>query len=225
MIRILNCDNKYTTLNSFSSNAAVKNQYISHRYHKTRENEKKESARALAGAVIGTAIPLMIFSKKQNKNFLKMHYGIKEIIGISLGGIVGGVACGMINSDKFDKRQKIHEGIFQFMNAAVPPLVVVGLSKLTGKVEPLNNKFGKIASVIAGLTGGMYAAAKLSNYICDPKDKLPDRKLTIKDSLANIDDAIGTLAITDIPVFKKLPVGALLPPIYVLCGYRAGESN
>ena len=225
MIQEINPNIRYKTLNSFSSNSKNKNSYISYRYHKTRKNETQESIRALAGAIIGTAIPLAIFAKKQKTNFLKMHYGLKEIVGVSAGSIIGGVAGGMINSDRYDRKQKLNEGIFQFMNAAIPPAVVVGLTKITSKIKFLNNNYGKIGSIIVGLTGGMFAAAKLSNFICDPKDKVPDRKLSMKDSLANIDDAVGTLAITDIPAFKNLPVGPLLPPIYVLCGYRAGESN
>ncbi len=225
MIQEINPNIRYKTLNSFSSNSKNKNSYISYRYHKTRKNETQESIRALAGAIIGTAIPLAIFAKKQKTNFLKMHYGLKEIVGVSAGSIIGGVAGGMINSDRYDRKQKLNEGIFQFMNAAIPPAVVVGLTKMTSKIKPLNNSYGKIGSILVGLIGGMFAAAKLSNFICDPKDKVPDRKLSMKDSLANIDDAVGTLAITDIPAFKNLPVGPLLPPIYVLCGYRAGESN
>lgn len=226
MIQNINYRNsEYKTLNSFSSNTKSKNAYVSYRYHKTKENEVKESAGALIGAVVGTAIPLFLFAKKQNKSFLKMHYGLKEIVGVSAGSIIGGVLGGMVHSDKFDRKPKINEGVFQFMNAAIPPAVVVGLAYLTQKVKFLNNNFGKIGSVFVGLIGGMFAAAKLSNFICDPKDKVPDRKLTIKDSLANIDDAIGTLAITDIKAFKKIPVAPLLPPIYILCGYRAGDSN
>lgn len=225
MITGINNTPKYTTLNSFSSNKKTKNGYLSYRYHKTRKNEKREALRALTGAVIGTAIPLLYFAKKQSVNILKVNYGLKELIGVSAGSIIGGVAGGMIKSDKFDKKQKVNEGIFQFTNAALPPAIVYGLTKLVSKSQVLNNSYGKIGAVITGLLGGMYAAAKLSNFICDPKDKVPDRKLTFKDSIANIDDAIGTLALTDIPALKKLPVGPLLPLVYIFCGYRAGESN
>ena len=225
MVQGINYTSKYTTLNSFSSSKMRSNGYISYRYHKMRENEKKESIRALTGAIIGTAIPLLNFSKKQKKGILQLEYGLKEIIGVSSGSIIGGVAGGMLGADKFDRRQKINEGIFQFMNAAVPPAVVFGLTKITDKVKPLKNTYGKIEAKFTGLLAGMFGAAKLSNLICDPKDKVPDRKLTLKDSLANIDDAIGALAMTDIPALKKFPVAPILPPIYVLCGYRAGESN
>lgn len=225
MITRINNTSEYTTLNSFSNNKTSKNSYASYRYHKMRESERKESIRALTGAIIGAAIPLVTFSKKQKKNFLKMEYGLKEIAGVSAGSIIGGVAGGMINADKFDRKQKVNEGIFQFMNAVVPPAAVLALMKLSDKINPLNNAYGKIGIVVTGLLGGMFGAAKLSNLICDPKDKVPDRKLTMKDSIANIDDALGVLAMTDIPALKKLPVAPLLPPIYILCGYRAGESN
>ncbi len=225
MIKGINHTSEYTTLNSFSSNRTSKNGYLSYRYHQMRESERKESIRALTGAIVGTTIPLLTFAQKQQKNILKMEYGLKEIIGISAGSIIGGVAGGMIGADRFDKKQKFNEGIFQFMNAAIPPVVVLGLSKLTDKIKPLNNIYGKISAIFIGLLGGMFGAAKLSNLICDPKDKVPDRKLTMKDSIANIDDALGALAMTDIPALKKLPVAPILPPIYVLCGYRAGESN
>lgn len=225
MITRINNTSEYTTLNSFSNNKTSKNSYASYRYHKMRESERKESIRALTGAIIGAAIPLVTFSKKQKKNFLKMEYGLKEIAGVSAGSIIGGVAGGMINADKFDRKQKVNEGIFQFMNAVVPPAAVLALMKLSDKINPLNNAYGKIGIVVTGLLGGMFGAAKLSNLICDPKDEVPDRTLTMKDSIANIDDALGVLAMADIPALKKLPVAPLLPPIYILCGYRAGESN
>ncbi|MBQ8167991.1 hypothetical protein IJZ97_01055, partial [bacterium] len=134
------------------------------------------------------------------------------------------VMGGMIKSDYLDRKQKVNEGIFQFSNAALPPILVVALEETTKNVKVLHNKVGKIATTAVGLVGGMFGAAKLSNFICDPKDKVPDRKLTFKDSLANIDDALGILAMSDFPALQKV-AGPLLPVIYAFCGYRAGESN
>ncbi len=225
MITGINHSPEYKTLNSFSSNPRAKNGYLSYRYHKTRKNETKEAARALIGAITGTAIPLIYFAKKQKTNILKVKYDLPQLIGVSAGSIVGGVAGGMIKADRFDKKQKVNEGIFQFSNAALPPVIVTGLTKITEKIPKLNNIKGKIGAITLGLGGGMYTAAKLANFICDPKDKVPDRKLSFKDSLANIDDALGILALSDIPALKKLPISEILPFIYILCGYRAGESN
>lgn len=222
--KINNYTPEYRTLNSFSHNKKAKNGYLSYRYHQTRESERMESVRALTGAVIGTAVPLLIFAKKQNTNPLKIKYGLKEITGVSAGSIIGGVLGGRIDNDRQDQIQKVKEGVFQFLNAAVPPALVVGINKLTKNNKSFNTKPAKIATTVAGLTGGMIIAAKLSNLICDPKDKEPDRKLTVKDSIANIDDAIGILAMSDFPALHKI-AGPLLPAIYALCGYRAGESN
>lgn len=223
--KINNHTSRYQTLNSFSHNNKIKTGYLSHRYHQIRESEKKEAYRALTGAVIGTAIPLLFFAKKQNKNIFKLNYSLKEIMGISAGSIIGGVLGGRIDNNKFDQKQKVNEGIFQFANTAIPATMVAGLSKLTSNIKAFNTPFGKATTIVSGIFAGMYTAAKVSNFICDPKDKVPDRKLTIKDSLANIDDALGALAMTDSPILYKIPVGPILPLVYILCGYRAGESN
>jgi hypothetical protein len=71
----------------------------------------------------------------------------------------------------------------------------------------------------------MHGAASLSNIICDPKDKHPDRKLSLLDSIANIDDLFGVLVLAKFPIVEKLHLDKLLPVIYTFCGYRAGKSN
>lgn len=223
---MINKVTSHKTFDSFAFDKQKKSGYVSYRYHQIRESERKEAIRSAIGATIGTAVPLLIFAKKQKiQNPLKLKYGLKELIGVSTGSIIGGVIAGSIGENKYDNIQKVKEGVFQFMNASIPPALVVGLMKLTPKINVLNNNAGKIGSIIAGLVGGMFTAAKLSNLVCDPKDKEPDRKLTFKDSLANIDDALGVLALTDSKFIKKLPVSQLLPFIYIFCGYRAGSSN
>ena len=68
----------------------------------------------------------------------------------------------------------------------------------------------------------MHGAAALSNIVCDPEDKRPDRKLTLRDSLANLDDLVGVLVLAKFPIVDKLYLDKLLPVIYGYCGYRAG---
>ena len=81
----------------------------------------------------------------------------------------------------------------------------------------------RVAAIVAVLFAGMKVAAEFSNFINDPHDKVPDRKLTMLDSIANIDDAVGAFAIAKIPVVSQLE--KILPLIYVWCGYRAGKNN
>ena len=222
--KINNQTPKYLLLNSFASNPTKRNDYLSYRYHRTRKAERREEIQALAGSVIGTTVALLSFAKKQKTNPFKINYGLMELIGVSAGAIIGGVAGGVIKADPFDKKRKVNEGIFQFANASIPPAVVLALETVTEKSKMFNTKLGKIATTVAGLAGGMFAAAKVSNFIADPGDFEKDRKLTMKDSLANIDDAIGVLAMSDFPVLQKI-AGPTLPIIYALCGFRAGESN
>ena len=89
----------------------------------------------------------------------------------------------------------------------------------------MNTHFSKIITTTATILVGMQGAASVSNIICDPKDKRPDRKLTLLDSLANIDDLVGVLVLAKFPIVKQLQIDKLLPAIYAFCGYRAGKSN
>ena len=71
----------------------------------------------------------------------------------------------------------------------------------------------------------MYISTALANIICDPKDLEPDRKLTFKDSIVNVDDILGALVLARVPFINKLKVEKVLPFLYAYCGYRAGKCN
>ena len=159
------------------------------------------------------------------KNPLKLHYGLKEMLIISASSIMGGVGCGMIGNDAQTNLNKSKEGIFQFMNAAVPTWLAAATLKWCETTPKMNNNFAKIITTVGTILVGMQGAASVSNYICDPKDKHPDRKLTFLDSLANIDDLIGVLVLAKFPIVEKLKIDKLLPAIYAICGYRAGKTN
>lgn len=190
--------------------------------HVTREDKFK----AGIGSVVGTVVPMLFMMKKQGvKNPLKLKYGLQDMITLSATSIAGGVAAGMISESAETKKNKLREGVFLFLNAAIPAWVVGGVLKLCETSKKFNNIPAKIASVAAGLIVSMFGAAEISNKVCDPYDKRPDRKLTLKDCLANIDDALGVLVLAKFPCADKLHIERLLPFIYSYCGYRAGKSN
>ena len=198
-----------------------------YRYHRKTPKDKSEAplkAKVITGSVAGTVLPMMFLAKKQNAKLLNIKYGIKELLLLSTCGIIGGTAAGML-AEKEHSKQKLNEGIFQFMNAAVPTVVCGGVLKLGDKFKKLDNLPFKIGGTIVGLVAGMHIAAAMSNKINDPQDKVPDRKLTIKDSIANIDDAIGVLVLAKVPIVEKLHIEKILPVIFSWCGYRAGMSN
>ena len=190
-----------------------------YRYHRKEKPDDTVKISVAAGAAAGTIVPMLMFEKKQNTNLFKINYGIKEMVLVSAGSIAGGMTAGLIADKKGNQKQKVNESVFQFMNASVPPLIVAGLYRLS------KNLTYRIAATAIGLLGGMQLAAKLSNKINDPHDKVPDRKLTFKDSIANIDDALGVLVLAKVPLAEKLHIEKTLPVIYSWCGYRAGISN
>ena len=192
----------------------------------THETKTADKIQAAVGATIGTVIPLLFMMKKQGlKNPLKLEYGLKEMLVLSGAPIVGGVSVGMIGNDKKTNLNKSKEGVFQFLNAAIPTWLAAATLKWCETTQGLNNGWAKFGSVAATILIGMHGAAALSNIICDPKDKHPDRKLTMLDSLANIDDLFGILVLAKVPIVKSLHLDKALPAIYAFCGYRAGKSN
>lgn len=196
-----------------------------YRYHRKQPASKAVKAKIATGAVVGTILPAVLLAKKQNTSLFKMKYGLKEMLCLSTSSIGCGLAAGVTFDKKENRKQKLNEGVFQFMNSTVPMALTAGIYSLSEKIEPLQNKAFRIGGTILALFGGMHLAAKLSNFINDPYDKVPDRKLTLKDSVANIDDAVGILVLSKVPFAKKLQVEKFLPVIYGLCGYRAGSSS
>ncbi len=190
-----------------------------YRYHRLENQDKSVKIKTATGAIAGTLIPMMYFAKKQNVNPFKIKYKLKEMITVSAGSIIGGLIGGVIADKKEYRKQKVNESVFQFLNASIPPLLTFGLYKIS------KNLTYRIAGTAIGLIGGMHIAAKLANKINDPLDKVPDRKLNIKDSIANIDDALGVLVLAKVPLIEKLHLDKLLPAIYSWCGYRGGISN
>jgi len=192
----------------------------------TRDVNLDDKIKAGIGSVAGTLVPMLFLAKKQNvKNILKLKYGLSDMVLLSATSVAGGVGVGMIGENKAARKNKMREGLFMFMNASIPTWIVAGVLKLAETSKNFNNIPGKIMAIAGGLLIGMYGSASVSNLISDPHDKLPDRKLTLEDSLANVDDAIGVLVLAKIPLIEKLHLDKLLPAIYAYCGYRAGKSN
>ena len=191
-----------------------------------RKVTAQDKIKAAIGSIAGCALPMVYMMKKQKvKNPFKLHYGLTDMIVMSATSVAGGVAAGMLGESKETNKNKVKEGVFQFLNASVPAWVVGGGLKLCESSKNYNNIPGKILAMIGGLIIGMYGAASVSNVICDPYDKVPDRKLTLLDCLVNIDDALGVLVLAKFPLIGKLHLEKALPFIYAYCGYRAGKSN
>lgn len=202
------------------------NQIKCYRNHSNSEPDKHTKMGSAIGSTIGVLAPLAgLMAIQKQKNPLNVKYGLGEMVALSLGGIIGGITGASLKSTKQERTKKSKEGVFQFLNMAMPAGCVAGAIKICEKVERLNNIPAKIAGTLIGLATGISSGVKLSNKIVDPKDKEPDRKLTIKDSVANLDDAVGILVLADVKAAKKIKIERALPLIYTYCGYRAGNCN
>ena len=190
------------------------------------EERKHTKLKSVIGAAIGTALPIGVMMKTRKiKNPLKLEYSLKDMLVLSGSSVGCGMIGGMINESQNAKKHKFKEGTFQFLNAVLPTVLVAGSLKLCEKQKQLNNNSFKILSVALGIITGMFCALKLSNFIFDPKDEEPDRKLSPKDCLASADEAVGALALAKFPIIKSLNLDKSLPLIYGYCGYRAGKVN
>lgn len=233
-------NNKSNVFTAFQNAAHAKNNVYSSWYykrnHRVFEADTKTKAKVAAGAGIATILPMIYFAMKQNKlkslsklklkHLVNIRYELPQVIGLSTTSIAGGVAAGIIADKKSNKKRKLKEGVFQFMNATIPTLLVGGaLNLIKDNVKYKDSRPVKFAAIVTGLIAGMPLAAWLSNIINDPKDKEPDRKLNYKDALANVDDALGALVLAKFPLIHKLPVEPILPLVYAWCGYRAGQNN
>ena len=200
--------------------------FMLRRNRMSHESKRADKIQAAAGAIVGTVLPMLFMMKKQKvKNPFKLEYGLKEMLLLSGAPIVAGVSVGMIGNDKETNLNKSKEGVFQFLNAAIPTWLAAGMLKWCDETKGMKSGLAKFSAIAATILIGMHGAASLSNIICDPKDKHPDRKLSLLDSIANIDDLFGILVLAKVPIVGKLYLDKVLPAIYAYCGYRAGKSN
>lgn len=180
---------------------------------------------------IGTLLPVLMTSKYQNKlplkesfkKILKIEYGLKEMLFISLGSVLGGFAGGIIDDKGKNTKNKIKEGIFQYLNIALPTCFAAGLLALTHKTKNCNNNTGKIAAILTGVLGGIPIAAFTSNKINNSIfGNETNRKIRFKDCLIHVDDLVSAVVLAKVPFLDKLHVDKILPFIYATCGYETG---
>lgn len=211
----------------------VKPRFSSHKitlapdYNRVKSKEAPASVKAASaiGAAAGAALAVAAFAKKQNKSFFNVEYGLKEMLGLGLGAIGGGVLGGVLTSNRKKHERKVDEGIFQYSMVALPGFAVSGATYACEKIKPLNNAPAKIAGTVLALAGGMEVAVDVANFVSDIDNNEPDRKLTFKDAIASVDDIIGILVLAKIKAVKTLKLERLLPAVYAYCGYKAGTTN
>lgn len=194
----------------------------------------KTSALAVAGAILGTAIPAILIAKKQKpnlkadsfKNILKhldINYQFNEIFTIGMGGLLGGLIGGLADRKEKNKLKKLEEGTFQTMNLIIPTFLVSKSMELCESKKSLNKPLAKAAFTLGSVLIGVNMAVTLSNMI-DKKvfnkyECNPDRKFRGRDLVVHIDDLISALAIAKVPY-----VNTILPAVFAWNGQDVGNK-
>lgn len=205
----------------------------------TEAPAKRHSNLALLGSIIGVLTPMILIAKKQNSglklNFLEktkklfsIHYKLPQILAVGIGGAIGGLVGGLADKKEKGKLKKIEEATYQLMNIAFPAILVDMAIKTCEKHKKLNNIPTKIIGSLLGIFVGAGIAVKIANKtddaFFDKYNKDPERKFKKKDLIVHVDDLIGTLVLTKLPLADKLHADKLLPLIYGWCGYHVGDS-
>ncbi len=183
-----------------------------------------EKAEIIAASTVGTAIPLILATKKQKLPIHKIKYTTKDMLLLSTGSILGGISGGIIVDKGKNTKEKIKEGVFQFFNAIVPTLLIKPILYLCEHVKALNNNKIKPTLLLGGIFGGMVLGAEISNKI-NHNDKEHKRKVKFIDSIANIDVISGALIMAKMPLINKLGIEKFLPLPYIWTGYESGRTR
>ncbi len=224
-----NCPENYTSSNNV----------ISRQNKEKIERKNKINVPVLISTTVGTLIPLLILrkyaSKEQNSikkcplRFLDKNIGLKEILFIGVGSIIGGLSGGIISDENTKHhKNKIKESIFQLANLIIPTSLVAGLIELTKKCKEPVNPFVKVGAIITGLAVGMptalYISNKINNYIMN-ESNCKNRSLKAGDGLIHFDDIVNTMILGKMPSVDKFPIARILPFLYGINGYNVGNKK
>lgn len=223
--------------------AQIKQQFQENRvdafFRTHKDTNEKASVLAVAGAILGSLIPMVVIAKKQKpelkvnnfKNLMKfidVEYELKEILAVGLGGVFGGLLGGLNDPHEKNKLKKLEEGTFQAMNLLIPTYIVTKSMDFCKSKNSLNNGWAKAGATLGGVLIGVNTAVLLSNAI-DKKvfnkyECNPDRKFRSRDLVVHIDDLVNALVVSKSSIAKKLQLNKFLPAIFTWNGYEVGNS-
>ena len=190
---------------------------------------KKKSYKSLIGSALGAGLSYAYYAKKNKglseKDIGALKTGLKMIV-MCASAIIGGVASGSIGADKDSIKRKIKEGAFQMMNMAIPMTFVTLFHHACQNIKALDKTAIKISGSVVAMASGAALATIITNATRDKNQ--PKRKYSIKDTTANFDDVVATIAIgfgRDLSPVQNTIINAIVPFIYAYNGMRAGQKE
>ena len=199
-------------------------------YYKSKTKpKKKKSYLPLVGSALGAGLSYAFFAKKykgvSEKEVGALKTGLK-FITMCASSIIGGVAFGSIGAKPDSIRRKVKEGAFQMMNMALPMTFVSLFHYAVQNIKKLDKTAIKVIGSVIAMTSGAALATVITNATRD-KDQ-PYRKYSIKDSTANFDDIVATVAIgfgKELTEKQNFALNIAIPFIYAYNGIRAGQKE
>ncbi len=216
----------------------------------TEKKEKNKNKAILMASVAGAIIPLALYNIKKGKlseikdTFQSQNSKLKDKIlapteilevenikqiGISVtGSILASLGVGLHNEkNQENKKSKYKEAIYGFLNCMIPMGIITGTEAILNKKHIKTGIIGKAATVAGGVIGGMFISNKVANglnkAIFKEEDKFEKRNMKPTDCLVHMDDILGVMVISKVPMAKQF--GKVLPAIYSHVGYETGTKS
>jgi len=193
----------------------------------------------LASTAVGTGAALLFLAKYQRKGireFAKIDYQLKEVLGIGAGSMAGGLIGGLIMDRGKQIRKKLEEANFQFLNNLLLPTVFAERSinfiehsnievlqnlRTHHKATILVKSVATLLSIVGGMHLGGFIANKINNFaLNNNKEEKFNRKIQFKDYAVHVDDIPVVLAVQNIQVINKI-----VPACFLTCGYEVGTKH
>jgi hypothetical protein len=169
-----------------------------HNIGKTPKEDRKTKIISGISTILGTTLALSVISKRHrySKKILLDSYNGKEIFGLALGSVCGGLIGGTI-SDPMNSKAKLREGLTQLFGNTLIPLILVTTSlSACKKIYPKEKNIAMVGVGALALGVGIFLGNKVSNLINTKIfHKEEHREIRPTDFAPHVDDTCVGLSI------------------------------
>ena len=218
-----------------------------------KTTQTKQNKPLMAGlSLIGAILPVLAINLAKGKGravvdvFQKQASGMEkfksiynlfeiknftDIFASAAGAVTAGIVGGFIgDKNPENKKEKLKEGTFEFLNTMIPTALVATGEFIAEKTGKLKSAPAKALMIAGSVAGGMFIANKASNKInektFDKDEEIKEkRNFKISDCFVHIDDILALLVIAKIPFAKVIHADKILPLLYAKTGYEAASAK
>ncbi len=164
----------------------------------------------------------------------KIKYNPLDVIILSSGSILGGLAGGAIFDKKENMKAKYREGIIQMFGNILTPLIcvaggmkifekfennIIKATKLKGRMAKLPNVAASALCLLTGIILGNKVCNLINEKIYHIKD---DRHVKVADMSGHVDDTCLAVSLANPNSKVGHTVSRFIPIALLVCGYSTG---